>query len=76
MMDKLTGRSRGFGFVHFSCLEDLQAAIEKLNSSEIDGRRISVSRAVPQNQTAPGTPADALRRGEHVPREHGRVDRG
>lgn len=42
---------------------------------QLDGRRISVTRAVPQSETAPGTPADALRRGQFVPRDAGRQSR-
>lgn len=42
---------------------------------QLDGRRISVTRAVPQSETAPGTPADALRRGQMVPRDAGRQSR-
>jgi RNA recognition motif-containing protein len=73
MMDKMTGRSRGFGFVMFSNEKDQVAAIEGMHNTEVDGRRISVTRAVPQADTAPGTPADALRRGQVVAREAGRV---
>lgn len=73
MVDKMTGRSRGFGFVIFSDKGDQDAAIERLHNTELDGRRISVTKAVPQSETAPGTPADALRRGQYAPREGGRV---
>ena len=72
MMDKMTGRSRGFGFVMFADKRDQDAAIEKLHNTEVEGRRISVTRAVPQAETAPGTPADALRKGQYVPRDMGR----
>ena len=72
MMDKMTGRSRGFGFVMFADQRDQDAAIEKLHNTEVEGRRISVTRAVPQAETAPGTPADALRKGQYVPRDMGR----
>lgn len=72
-MDKMTGRSRGFGFVMFGDKRDQDAAIEAMHNTEVDGRRISVTRAVPQAETAPGTPADALRKGQFVPREAGRV---
>ncbi len=73
MMDKMTGRSRGFGFVMFANKRDQDAAIEAMHNADVDGRRISVTRAVPQAETAPGTPADALRKGQFVPREAGRV---
>src|SRR5689334_8704352 len=67
MLDRSTGRSRGFGFVWYSSREDMEAAIAALHGTEIDARKISVARAVPQSETAPGTPADALRRGERAP---------
>ena len=60
MLDRQTGRSRGFGFVHFDTQEDLQAAIDSMHDTEADGRKISVTRAVPQNETAPGVPARVL----------------
>jgi len=43
IMDKLTGKSRGFGFVEMNNVAEGQKAIEGLNESEQDGRNISVS---------------------------------
>lgn len=51
------------------------AALPPPCAPQLDGRRISVTRAVPQSETAPGTPADALRRGQYVPRDAGRQNR-
>ena len=48
IMDKMTGRSRGFGFVEMSSDEEAKAAIEKLNGTEVEGRKIFVSEARPQ----------------------------
>lgn len=48
IMDKMTGRSRGFGFVEFTKPEEAKAAIEKLNGSELKGRKINVNEAKPQ----------------------------
>ena len=45
--DKMTGRSRGFGFVEMATDEDAKKAIE-LNGTEVDGRKIFVSEARPQ----------------------------
>lgn len=60
MADKVTGKSRGFGFVYFADEKGLRSAIDALHGTEWEGRRISVTRAIPQNETAPGTPASVL----------------
>lgn len=46
--DKVTGRSRGFGFVEMGSEEDAKKAIDGLNGTELDGRKIFVSEARPQ----------------------------
>jgi len=48
IMDKMSGRSKGFGFVEMGSDEDATSAIEKLNGSELDGRKIVVSEARPK----------------------------
>ncbi len=48
VLDKMTGRSRGFGFVEMSSVEEAQKAVEALNGKEVDGRTIIVSEAKPQ----------------------------
>jgi len=48
LMDKMTGRSRGFGFVEMESDADADAAISKLNGSDLDGRKIVVSEARPK----------------------------
>lgn len=48
IMDKMTGRSKGFGFVEMSSDEEAQKAIEMLNGSDVEGRNIIVSEARPQ----------------------------
>lgn len=45
--DRMTGRSKGFGFVTMSTPEEAQAAIEGLNNKELDGRAIAVNVAQP-----------------------------
>lgn len=46
--DRESGRSKGFGFVEFENDAEADAAIEKLNGSELDGRTIAVNEARPQ----------------------------
>ncbi|MFA6315414.1 MAG: RNA-binding protein [Candidatus Paceibacterota bacterium] len=48
IMDKMSGRSKGFGFVEMSSDADADSAISKLNGSELDGRKIVVSEARPK----------------------------
>ncbi len=45
VMDKMTGRSKGFGFVEYKNEADAATAVEKLNGSELDGRNITVQEA-------------------------------
>jgi RNA recognition motif-containing protein len=48
IVDRETSRSKGFGFVEMATEADAQAAIEKLNGAEADGRRLTVNEARPQ----------------------------
>ena len=48
LTDKMTGRSRGFGFVTMVNDADADSAVQKLNGSELDGRKIVVSEARPK----------------------------
>ncbi len=48
IMDRMTGRSRGFGFVEMPNEEEAQKAIDSLNESEFEGRTISVNIARPK----------------------------
>ena len=45
MIDRDTGRPRGFGFVELSTDEEAQAAIEDLDGTDLDGRTINVNEA-------------------------------
>jgi len=52
MMDRTTGRPRGFAFVTMGSPEDAQKAIEALNGSSIDGRALTVNEARPREERA------------------------
>jgi len=47
IMDKMSGRSKGFGFVEMASDEEAQTAIETLNGKDLGGRNITVSEARP-----------------------------
>jgi RNA recognition motif-containing protein len=50
IFDKMTGKSKGFGFVEYSSEEEARAAVEKLNQTELDGRTIFVDLARPSEK--------------------------
>jgi RNA recognition motif-containing protein len=47
IIDKMTGRSKGFGFVEMATDDEAQQAIEKWNDQEFEGRRLTVNEARP-----------------------------
>jgi RNA recognition motif-containing protein len=49
VIDKETGRSRGFGFVEMSSQSEALAAIEGLNQTELQGRQLRINEARPKN---------------------------
>jgi RNA recognition motif-containing protein len=60
IMDKFTGKSRGFGFVEMPNANEAKAAIEGLNNKDLNGRAIRVNEAQPR--------ADRPPRGDRGPR--------
>ena len=54
MMDRMSGRPRGFGFVTMGTPEEAQKAIEALNGKEIDGRALTVNVARPREDRPGG----------------------
>lgn len=48
IIDRETGRSKGFGFVEMSSDEEAKAAVDMVNGKEIEGRAVAVSEARPQ----------------------------
>lgn len=53
IIDRETGRSKGFGFVELSNKDEAQAAISALNGSEVGGRVLTVNEARPQTERRP-----------------------
>jgi RNA recognition motif-containing protein len=50
VVNKFSGRSRGFGFVTFAKKESAERAISEMNDKEVKGRNIKVSHAVPPKE--------------------------
>jgi len=54
MMDRMTNRPRGFGFVTMSTAEEAQAAIAGLHGRDLGGRALTVNVAKPREERPPG----------------------
>ena len=63
IMDKMSGRSKGFGFVEMSSDEEAQKAIGMFNGKDLDGRNITVNEARPMESRPPRGGFDPTRRG-------------
>jgi RNA recognition motif-containing protein len=62
MMDRATGRPRGFAFVTMSTPEEAQRAIDALNGKELDGRALTVNVARPREERPGGGGGGGQRR--------------
>jgi RNA recognition motif-containing protein len=51
IMDKMSGRSKGFGFVEMASEEEAKKAVEMLNGKELDGRTLIVDEARPMKKS-------------------------
>jgi len=54
MMDRMSGRPRGFGFVTMGSPEEAQKAIDALHGKELDGRALTVNIARPREERPAG----------------------
>ena len=54
IMDKETGRSKGFAFVEMSSPDEAQNCIREFDGKEIEGRQVSISEAKPQEPRTGG----------------------
>jgi RNA recognition motif-containing protein len=59
MRDKSSGQSRGFAFVEMQTEDGAQAAIDRFNEQELEGRRLTVNEARPQPDYNSGQGAGA-----------------
>jgi cold-inducible RNA-binding protein len=53
MLDKMTGKSRGFAFIEFSTPEEANKAVEQFHNKEFQGRALTVNVARPREERAP-----------------------
>lgn len=54
MMDRTTGRPRGFAFVTMGSPDEAQKAVEALNGANLDGRTLTVNEARPKTEQVGG----------------------
>ncbi len=67
MLDKFTGKSRGFAFVELSSAEEANRAVEMFHNKEFQGRTLTVNIARPREERAPRP--GGFRGRESAPRE-------
>ena len=74
MLDKFTGKSRGFAFIEFSTSDEAQKAAELFHGKEFQGRALTVNIARPKEERAPrsggGYRGDRSDRGDRGHRDH------
>jgi RNA recognition motif-containing protein len=71
MVDRMSGRPRGFGFVTMSTPEEAQKAIDALNGSTLDGRPVTVNIARPREDRPQRTGGGGASRGGYGGGGHG-----
>jgi RNA recognition motif-containing protein len=53
MLDKMTGKSRGFAFVEYATAEEASKAVEQFHGKEFQGRQLTVNIARPREERPP-----------------------
>jgi RNA recognition motif-containing protein len=74
MLDKMTGKSRGFAFIEFATAEEANKAVEEFHNKEFQGRALTVNIARPREERPAGRWEGSNRGGGGGDRE-GRRDR-
>jgi RNA recognition motif-containing protein len=64
MLDKVTGKSRGFAFIEFATAEEANKAVEQFHNQEFQGRTLTVNVARPREERAPHYNGDRRTAGE------------
>ena len=65
--DKLTGKSRGFGFVEMGSDDEARSALEGMNGAELSGRKVNAREARPREEGPGGGGGGGYRRDERAP---------
>ena len=76
IMDRMTGRSKGFGFVEMSADEDAQKAIDMWNGKDFGGRTLTVNEARPMEERPRGGSGGGYRGGSSDRGGYGGGSRG
>ena len=69
--DKMTGRSKGFGFVEMATEDEAQAAIAMFNGQDLDGRKVIVNEARPMEDRPRTSGGGGFNRGGDRDRDRG-----
>jgi RNA recognition motif-containing protein len=64
MLEKVTGKSRGFAFIEFATAEEANKAVEQFHNQEFQGRALTVNVARPREERAPRYSGDRRTAGE------------
>jgi cold-inducible RNA-binding protein len=64
MLDKVTGKSRGFAFIEFATAEEANKAVEQFHNKDFQGRTLTVNVARPREDRAPRYGGDQPRASE------------
>src|SRR5437763_8551922 len=70
MLDKMTGKSRGFAFIEFATPAEAQKAVELFHNQDFQGRALTVNIARPREERAPRPGGGGYREDRGERRDH------